>query len=101
MPSETIKVRRNDATAEKGGPRIVDHRNPVSAQSLPRVTDRQQPYFIGRQLRRETAHAVVDIVVPCAAGERLQLSFEVLGILAGQGRGLDRPAGAHLVASRA
>jgi hypothetical protein len=45
--------------------------------------------------------AVVDIIVPCAARERLQLGFEVLGILAGQGRGLDRPTGAHLVASRA
>jgi hypothetical protein len=68
---------------------------------LSRVTGRRQFDFIGSQLCRDTAHAVVDVVVPCAAGERLQLRLDIQGILAGQCQGLDRAAGAYLVASRA
>src|SRR4029077_16362776 len=72
---ESPRRRRRYATRA----RVQLRSDRLVAGSLARIAKCQHPYFIWSQLCGDTAHTMVDVVVACTTGERLQLGFEVLG----------------------
>src|SRR3954453_2909734 len=69
----------------------------IGCSSLAGIIDRQPLHLIGGQPRGDAAHTMVDVVVAPAIGEGGKLSFEILRVLAGDRRGLDRAAGSDAV----
>src|SRR5262245_6777639 len=57
-------------------------------------------HLLGRQLPRDRAHLLIDVVVADALSERSQLSFDVCGVLAGQRRS-PKPEAARSMTGRA
>ena len=58
-----------------------------SCGTLRTVIDGDCVHLFGRQLRRNCAHLLVDVVLPHALGESRELAFDVGGMLALQRRG--------------